>query len=109
MDLNVVNINSIRSSSPRARSISPQRRDQYRQEGKCVRCGSQDHWVKDCLLQPFTARQRRELQLANESKVIGTNPGRVVISALYDDAYDEWPDSDDPDHPDAWQKGIFPT
>jgi len=40
-------------TGPRARSISPARRAQYRSEGRCVRCGAHDHWVEDCLLQPF--------------------------------------------------------
>jgi hypothetical protein len=33
----------IQPSPSRARSISPTRREQYRKEGRCVRCGSQDH------------------------------------------------------------------
>lgn len=42
MDLNVVSIDS--NQSPlRARSVSLERRQQYRAEGQCVRCGSQDH------------------------------------------------------------------
>jgi hypothetical protein len=98
MDLNVVSIDTIRSSnaystSLRARSVSPERRQQYRVEGRCVRCGSHDHWVKDCLLQPFTARQKEEIRT-----------GQVTIAAI-DDAYD----SDDPRHPDAWQRNIFET
>jgi hypothetical protein len=106
MDLNVVDIDSIRSI-PRARSISPERRQQYRAEGRCVRCGSQDHWVKDCLLRPFSPGPRKQLGPGP------ARPGRVTIAALDDDAYDndDWPDSDkdDPEHPDAWQRGIFPS
>ena len=49
----------VRSSSPpsslRARSISPQRREQYRAEGRCVRCGSLDHWVGICPLLSYTS------------------------------------------------------
>lgn len=40
-------------TGPRARSISPACRAQYRSEGRCVRCGAHNHWVEDCLLQPF--------------------------------------------------------
>jgi hypothetical protein len=113
MDLNAITINSIdigastpqSSTGSHARSISPARREQYRAEGRCVRCGSYKHWVKDCLLQPFTARQKRELELIDAGKRIGTNPGRMVIAALDDDAYD----SDDPRHLDAWQRNIFET
>lgn len=39
--------------SQHARSTSPGLREQYRLQGRCVRCGSYDHWVDDCLLQPF--------------------------------------------------------
>lgn len=53
-------------SSPRARSISLQRREQYRKEGRCVRCGSYDHWVASC---PQQAHK----------------PGKVVIAAINDD------------------------
>ena len=67
MDIGAIGINAIDAPSPRstpprstssptgsrARSISPARRAQYRSEGRCVRYGAHDHWVKDCLLQPF--------------------------------------------------------
>jgi len=44
IDLNIVSINSIdQSSSPHARSISPQRRKQLRKEGRWVQCSSHDH------------------------------------------------------------------
>jgi hypothetical protein len=38
---------------------------------------------------------------------VGSSGKKVTIAALDDD----WPGyaSDDPDHPDAWQKGIFHT
>jgi hypothetical protein len=52
MDINAISVNAI-NVAPRARSISPARREQYRKEGWCVRCGSHDHWVSDCLLQPY--------------------------------------------------------
>lgn len=72
MDVNLVEIATINTttptSPPRARSISPARREQYRKEGKCVRCGTQGHWVKDCQLAPY-----------NSSVGIGK---KVTISAL---------------------------
>ncbi|XTI91041.1 hypothetical protein V2W45_1413187, partial [Cenococcum geophilum] len=40
-------------TGPRARSMSPAYRERYRLEGRCVRYGAHDHWVKDCLLEPF--------------------------------------------------------
>src|SRR6266542_5432351 len=106
-DSNVVDIDSIRvASRARARSTSLERRQQLRTEGRCVRCGSHDHWVKDCLLQPFTKKQTQELARIDSRKAtaLGSGPGKVTIAALCDDAYDddEWPGClDDPEHPDA--------
>ena len=55
MDINSISLNAIDISPtvPRARSVSPARREQYRKEGRCVRCGSHDHWVGNCPLQPY--------------------------------------------------------
>ena len=82
------------NDSPRARSISPVQRQRYREQGKCVRCGSSDHWVKDCNLQAYSAKPKS---------------GRVVISALDDDSYDEG-DTSDLDYrlPDSldWKKHV---
>lgn len=55
-------------SSPRARPISPQRRQEYRTQGRCVRCGSGMHWVKDCPLDPYSS--------------VGTSGRKVMIAAL---------------------------
>jgi hypothetical protein len=33
--------------------MSPAYRAQCRLEGRCVRCGAHDHWVEECLLEPF--------------------------------------------------------
>lgn len=126
MDLNVLSFNALdRYSAPpqQARSISPPLREQYRKDGKCVRCGSQDHWVKDCLLRPFSPRTRAKLQTEDVYPKTKTT-GKVTIAAIDDDAYDEPDDRtieivdkityarehyniDDPRHPDAWQLGIF--
>jgi hypothetical protein len=63
MDTSAININAINpdlaaleapSSLPCARSISPLRREQLRKEGRCVRCGSHDHWVASCPMQPYS-------------------------------------------------------
>lgn len=56
MDLNTVSFNTIgisRPSGTRARSISPVQRQSLRQEGKCVRCGSPNHWVAICPQEPY--------------------------------------------------------
>jgi len=57
MDLNALTLNSI-ELKPRARSVSPERREKYRAEGRCVRCGSYGHWVNDCTLRPFSPGPR---------------------------------------------------
>ena len=57
MDLNALTLNSI-ELKPRARSISPERREEYRAEGRCVRCGLYGHWVNDCTLRPFSPGPR---------------------------------------------------
>jgi hypothetical protein len=67
-------------SSLRARLISPQCREQYRSQGRCVRCGSGMHWVTDCPLQPYLS--------------VGTSGKKVTIAALNDDAGSRY-DSDD--------------
>jgi hypothetical protein len=41
-----------------ARSTSPGLREQYRLQGRCVRCGSYEHWVSGC---PFKPAKKREL------------------------------------------------
>jgi hypothetical protein len=75
MDVSTINIGAINTStSPtRARSLSPARRDQYRKEGKCVRCGDKGHWVKDCKLAPYN------------SSSVGITGKKVTIAALDDD------------------------
>jgi hypothetical protein len=47
-----------------ARSISPTRREQYRKEGRCVRCGSYDHWVGSCTFQP--ARRQTAVRIIRD-------------------------------------------
>jgi hypothetical protein len=40
------------STSQRALAVSAAKRWKYRLTGRCVRCGSSEHWVKDCQLLP---------------------------------------------------------
>lgn len=72
MDTSIGNINAIdpvlvsleQPSSPsvhstqRARSTSPARRQQYRENNQCVRCGLRDHWVAMCPLLPSGSRKQ---------------------------------------------------
>jgi hypothetical protein len=39
-----------------AQAISREQRQVWRDKGKCVRCGSSDHWVSACKLQPTRGR-----------------------------------------------------
>jgi len=57
MDITAINAISPaigHTGANQARSISPAIRQQYRQTGKCVRCGSGDHWVNACPQRPFS-------------------------------------------------------
>lgn len=63
MDLNVVSLNAIDISPstprsilkpPRARSTSPAQRQEYKKQGNCLRCGSDNHWVQDCFFRPHS-------------------------------------------------------
>ena len=65
-----------------ARSISPSRRQQYRDNNQCVRCGSHDHWVAECPLQPsVSSRPRRQM-------------AKRIPAPDSDDGLDQDPDSD---------------
>jgi len=61
MDINSISLNAIDivPTAPQARSVSPAQREQYRKQGQCVRCGSYDHWVGSCLLQPYKKQTGR--------------------------------------------------
>lgn len=97
MEINSVNVNTI--STHRARSLSPAQRDQLRQDGKCVRCGSLDHWVAHCPLAPFSSRSSSQSPIRGRTTGIGISTAttpfakkqtgiRQVIAAVYDSDYD---------------------
>jgi len=68
MDINSISLNAINIVPTRACSVSPARREQYRKEGQCVRCGSHDHWVGNCPLQPYKKQTgRRTLPIESDS------------------------------------------
>ena len=68
MDISIIGINAISIPSPRStllqstgsptgsytRSMSPAYRARCRLKGHCVHYSAHDHWVEECLLQPFT-------------------------------------------------------
>jgi len=66
-----VNTADAAKSSPsppprRARSISPSRREQYWLEGRCVRCGSHNHWVSECSLSSYTSGRGKVIDTPEE-------------------------------------------
>jgi len=61
-----------------APSVSPEQRQQWRDEGKCVRCGSKKHWVQQCKLQ--AARQRSSSSDSRSS----SSPQRSLASLASD-------------------------
>jgi hypothetical protein len=72
-----IEINALDTTSSRcARSISPQRRQELREEGRCVRCGSHDHWVSRCPLEPYSRSSSRSRSLTQRS------PSPVDLAAL---------------------------
>ena len=100
MDVSNIGINSI--EVPGHFLFSEPTRQSYRDIGACLRCGSFDHWLKDCheLARPSA-----------NSRSAGTSGKKVTIATL-DDDYDSDDydyEKDDPRHPDAWQRNIFET
>lgn len=65
------------SHSPlrRARSISPARREQYRAEGRCVRCGSYEHWVNSCPLSPYTSGRGKAVTTPDDDSELVSDNG----------------------------------
>jgi len=60
-----------------ARSITLELHDEYRQNGRCIRYGSKDHWIRNC-------------SLALHNTLAGTIPGRqVTVVAVNDDDYND--------------------
>ncbi|KAH6695981.1 hypothetical protein BKA61DRAFT_623661 [Leptodontidium sp. MPI-SDFR-AT-0119] len=100
MDISNIGINSI--NVPSHFLSSELIRQSYKDIGAYLRCGSFDHWLKDC---------HESARPSANSRSAGTSGKKVTIATL-DDDYDSDDykyDSDDPRHPDAWQKGIFET
>jgi len=58
MDLSAIDINTLKTTSRRARSTSAAKREEWRITGRCIRCGSSDHWIDYCPLAPAKDRSR---------------------------------------------------
>jgi hypothetical protein len=87
----------LRPSSPsssfhtnsRVRSISPAERQQLRKQGKCIRCGSSEYWVKDCDIEPY----KRKVPPPGPKIIVGEN-GRKVRVCMVNDSDSDGYDSD---------------
>ena len=77
MDLSEIAAIDTFSTSPQlvamniTRSTTPPQRQQLRRAGKCVRCGSSNHWVSDCPVKSYSSGQK------------------ITIAALDDDTWSE--------------------
>ncbi len=67
MQLGAVQINSLNLDCLRAASASPKVRQERREQGACVRCGSQDHWVHRCPLLPYSRSASPSLRSVSAS------------------------------------------
>ena len=77
------------NGTPRARSISPARRDQYRQQGRCVRCGSYGHWVGSCTLQPHKPEGRKQIvKRRNPVDLVALDPVALNFGSSSEDGWD---------------------
>lgn len=60
-----------------APSISREQRQKWRESGKCVRCGSGEHWVGSCKYKPTRSRSSSFSSMSSDN----SNNGRLRISA----------------------------
>jgi hypothetical protein len=56
----------IQPSPSQAQSISSTQHKQYRKEGRCVWCSSQDHWVSKCPFAPYSSGKKVTIAALND-------------------------------------------
>jgi hypothetical protein len=61
-----------------APAVSTAQRQQWREEGKCVRCGSPGHWVQKCKLQPTRSRSSSTSSTHSEAQPIQAARGLIT-------------------------------
>jgi hypothetical protein len=61
----------VAAMSKTAPAVSKEQRQAWRDKGKCVRCGSSKHWVKECSLRPTRSRSSS-----------ASSEGRIMVSAM---------------------------
>jgi hypothetical protein len=96
MDLNVLQLNSIDLAptpksilkAPRARSTSPELRQEYRRKGCCTRCGSDEHWVQNCFFRPHSPKAGQRVAINTIDK--------VKQEQEQEEEYDGWEEEDIP-------------
>ena len=84
MDINSISLNAldIVPTAPWARSVSLARREQYRKEGRCVQHSSYDHWVGNCLLQPYkkqTGRRTLPVESDDDDEIDSDWEAEIVV------------------------------
>ena len=83
MDVSELTIGALTFDSPApAQSTSKELRQLYRQTGRCVRCGSQEHYIKNCNLAPAYTTP-------------STSGKRVTITTVNDDDSGTYSDLDE--------------
>ena len=60
-------------------AVSKEKRQQWRNKGRCVRCGSKDHWVKDCSRQPTVGS---DSESSSNSGTVAIRPNAVRASSV---------------------------
>jgi len=78
-----------------APAVSPDRRQEWRDGGKCVRCGSSKHWVRDCEFKP--TRSRSSSASSSRAGKIMVNVARTKTTAKPSFLYGKGPSKNDPD------------
>jgi len=60
-----------------APAVSAAQRQQWRDQGKCVRCGSSDHWVQKCKLQATRSRSSSNSSLGSRDSTVRVSRSTV--------------------------------
>jgi hypothetical protein len=66
-----------------APAVSREQRQRWRDDGRCVRCGSKEHWVQQCQFRPTQSRSSSKSSLSSEANVrIGNSKAMVRVGRL---------------------------
>lgn len=62
-----------------ATAVSKEKRQQWRDQGRCVRCGSKDHWIKDCSHRPTVGS---DSESSSDARAIAVRSHAVRVSSV---------------------------